>query len=167
MLADRIKALAPSPTLAIQAKAKAMRAQGIDVISFGAGGPDFDTPERIKEAGIRAIRKGHTKYTDASGIVELREAVCQKLKRDNGLDYEPADVLISVGAKHPLYNAVVALLNPGDEVLIPGPYWVSYPEQAKLVEGVPVAVPPGEAGGFQVDPGRLAPPRPPRPRAPA
>ncbi len=156
MLADRIKALAPSPTLAIQAKAKAMRAQGIDVISFGAGEPDFDTPERIKEAAIRAMRKGHTKYTEASGIVELREAVCRKLKRDNGLDYEPADVLISVGAKHTLYNAVVALLNPGDEVLIPAPYWVSYPEQVKLVDGVPVAVPTEEADGFQVDPGRLA-----------
>ena len=165
MLADRIKALAPSPTLAIQAKAKAMRAQGIDVISFGAGEPDFDTPERIKEAAIRAIRKGHTKYTDASGIVELREAVCRKLKRDNGLDYEPADVLISVGAKHTLYNAVVALLNPGDEVLIPGPYWVSYPEQVKLVAGVPVAVPTEEADGFQVDPGRLAAAVTPRTRA--
>jgi len=165
MLADRIKALAPSPTLAIQAKAKAMRAQGIDVISFGAGEPDFDTPERIKEAAIRAIRKGHTKYTDASGIVELREAVCQKLKRDNGLDYEPADVLISVGAKHTLYNAVVALLNPGDEVLIPAPYWVSYPEQVKLVDGVPVAVPTEEADGFQVDPGRLAAAVTPRTRA--
>ncbi|MEK7710142.1 MAG: aminotransferase class I/II-fold pyridoxal phosphate-dependent enzyme, partial [candidate division NC10 bacterium] len=90
MLADRIKALAPSPTLATQAKAKAMRAQGIDVISFGAGEPDFDTPERIQEAAIRSMRMGQTKYTDASGIVELREAVCRKLKRDNGLDYEPA-----------------------------------------------------------------------------
>ena len=165
MLADRIKALAPSPTLAIQAKAKAMRAQGIDVISFGAGEPDFDTPERIKEAAIRALRKGHTKYTEASGIVELREAVCRKLKRDNGLDYEPADVLISVGAKHALYNAVVALLNPGDEVLIPAPYWVSYPEQVKLVYGVPVAVPAEEAEGFQVDPDRLAAAVTPRTRA--
>ena len=165
MLADRIKALAPSPTLAIQAKAKAMRAQGIDVISFGAGEPDFDTPERVKEAAIRALRQGHTKYTDASGIVELREAVCRKLKRDNGLDYEPADVLISVGAKHTLYNAVVALLNPGDEVLIPAPYWVSYPEQVKLVAGVPVAVPTEEADGFQVDPGRLAAAVTPRTRA--
>jgi len=165
MLADRIKALAPSPTLAIQAKAKAMRAQGIDVISFGAGEPDFDTPERIKEAAIRAMRKGYTKYTEASGIVELREAVCRKLKRDNGLDYEPADVLISVGAKHTLYNAVVALLNPGDEVLIPAPYWVSYPEQVKLVDGVPVAVPAAEADGFQVDPDRLAAAVTPRTRA--
>ena len=165
MLADRIKALAPSPTLAIQAQAKAMRAQGIDVISFGAGEPDFDTPERIKEAAIRAMRKGHTKYTEASGIVELREAVCRTLKRDNGLDYEPADVLISVGAKHTLYNAAVALLNPGDEVLIPAPYWVSYPEQVKLVDGVPVAVPTEEAGGFQVDPDRLAAAVTPRTRA--
>jgi len=165
MLADRIKALAPSPTLAIQAKAKAMRAQGIDVISFGAGEPDFDTPERIKEAAIRALRKGHTKYTEAAGIVELREAVCGKLKRDNGLDYGPADVLISVGAKHTLYNAAVALLNPGDEVLIPAPYWVSYPEQVKLVDGVPVAVPTEEAQGFQVDPDRLAAAVTPRTRA--
>ena len=165
MLADRIKALAPSPTLAIQAKAKAMRAQGIDVISFGAGEPDFDTPERIKEAAIRAMRQGQTKYTDASGIVELREAVCRKLKRDNGLDYEPAEVLISCGAKHTLYNLAVALLNPGDEVLIPAPYWVSYPEQVKLVGGVPVAVPTEEAGGFQVDPERLRAALTPRTRA--
>jgi aspartate aminotransferase len=165
MLADRIKTLAPSPTLAIQAQAKAMRAQGIDVISFGAGEPDFDTPERIKEAAIRAMRQGHTKYTEASGIVELREAVCRKLRRDNGLDYEPADVLISVGAKHSLYNAAVALLNPGDEVLIPAPYWVSYPEQVKLVDGVPVAVPTAEADGFQVDPDRLAAAITPRTRA--
>ena len=127
MLADRINALAPSPTLAIQAQAKAMRAQGIDVISFGAGEPDFDTPERIKEAALRAMQKGQTKYTEASGIVELREAVCGKLKRDHGLEYGPADVLISCGAKHTLYNIAVALLNPGDEVLIPAPYWVSYP----------------------------------------
>ncbi len=165
MLADRIKALAPSPTLAIQAKAKAMRAQGIDVISFGAGEPDFDTPERIKEAAIRAVRRGQTKYTDASGILELREAVCGKLKRDNGLDYGPDEVLISCGAKHTLYNLAVALLNPGDEVLIPAPYWVSYPEQVKLVGGVPIVVPAEEARGFQVDPDRLAAALTPRTRA--
>ncbi len=165
MLADRIKALAPSPTLAIQAKAKAMRSQGIDVVSFGAGEPDFDTPERIKEAAVRAMRKGQTKYTEASGIVELREAVCRKLKRDNGLDYEPTDVLVSCGAKHTLYNLAVALLNPGDEVLIPAPYWVSYPEQVKLVGGMPVTVPTEEAGGFQVDPARLRAAITPRTRA--
>ena len=155
MLADRIKTLAPSPTLAIQVQTQAMRARGIDVISFSAGEPDFDTPERIKEAALRAIRMGRTKYTDPSGIVELREAVCQKLKRDNGLDYSPDEVLISCGAKHTLYNLAVALLNPGDEVLIPAPYWVSYPEQVKLVGGVPVPVGTEEAGGFQVDPARL------------
>jgi aspartate aminotransferase len=165
MLADRIKALAPSPTLAIQVQAQSMRARGIDVISFSAGEPDFDTPERIKEAALRAMQKGRTKYTDPAGIVELREAVCRKLRRDNGLEYEPADVLISCGAKHTLYNLAVALLNPGDEVLIPAPYWVSYPEQVKLVGGVPVAVPTEEADGFQVDPGRLGAALTPRTRA--
>lgn len=165
MLADRIKALAPSPTLAIQAKAQAMRAQGIAVVSFSAGEPDFDTPERIKEAAIRALRSGRTKYTDPAGILELREAVCRKLKRDNGLDYEPADVLISCGAKHTLYNLAVALLNPGDEVLIPAPYWVSYPEQVKLVGAIPVPVPTEETAGFQVDPARLSAAITPRTRA--
>src|SRR5262245_48230853 len=124
-----MKTLAPSSTLAVQAKAKALRAQGIDVISFGAGEPDFDTPPRIKEAAIQAMRRGQTKYTEVGGIPELRTAVCAKFARDNGLAYEPADVLVSVGAKHTLYNAAVALLDPGDEVLVPRPYWVSYPEQ--------------------------------------
>jgi aspartate aminotransferase len=165
MLADRIKALAPSATLAVQARAQSMRAQGMDIISFGTGEPDFDTPERIKEAAIRALRRGQTKYTEVVGILELREAVCRKLKRDNGLDYEPADVLISCGAKHTLYNLTVALLNPGDEVLIPAPYWVSYPEQVKLVGAVPVPVPTEEAHGFQVDPRRLSAAITPRTRA--
>src|SRR3989304_8220902 len=129
MLADRIKALAPSPPLAIQAKAKAMRAQGVDVVSFGAGEPDFDTPERIKEAAIRALRAGKTKYTDAAGIPELRAAACQALKRDQGLAYAPDEVILSVGAKHSLYNICAALFQAGDEVLIPSPYWVTYPEQ--------------------------------------
>ena len=155
MFADRLKTLAPSSTLAVQAKAKAMRAQGIDVISFGAGEPDFDTPERVKEAAVRALRAGQTKYTEVPGIPELRAAVCQKLHRDNGLDYEPAEVLVSCGAKHTLYNIFVALLNPGDEVLIPSPYWVSYPEQVRLLDGLPVAVPTDEERGFQVDLARL------------
>ena len=140
MLADRMKTLAPSPTLAMQAKARAMRAQGIDVISFGAGEPDFDTPARIKAAAIRALEQGQTKYTEVGGIPELRAAVCQKLKRDNGLDYTPDEVTVSCGAKHTLYNIVMALVNPGDEVLIPSPYWVSYPEQVRLLGGVPVPV---------------------------
>jgi len=155
VLAERMKTLAPSSTLAVQAKAKALKARGIDVISFGAGEPDFDTPERIKEAAILAMRRGQTKYTEVGGIQELRAAVCTKFRRDNGLDYEPADVLISVGAKHTLYNLAVALLDPGDEVLVPSPFWVSYPEQARLVGAVPVAVETQESTGFDLDPERL------------
>jgi aspartate aminotransferase len=152
MLADRMKTLAPSPTLAMQAKAKAMRAEGIDVISFGAGEPDFDTPARIKQAAMRAMESGQTKYTEVGGVPELRAAVCQKLKRDQGLDYTRDEVVVSCGAKHTLYNIVMALLNPGDEVLIPSPYWVSYPEQVRLLGGVPVAVDTAEATGFDLDP---------------
>jgi aspartate aminotransferase len=155
VLADRLKTLAPSSTLAVQAKAAELRRRGIDVVSFGAGEPDFDTPERIKDAAIQAMRRGQTKYTEVGGIPELRAAVCGKFKRDNGLDYEPADVLVSCGAKHTLFNMVVALLNPGDEVLVPSPYWVSYPEQARLVGAVPVAVLTQEATGFDLDPERL------------
>ncbi|RPH83519.1 MAG: aminotransferase class I/II-fold pyridoxal phosphate-dependent enzyme, partial [Candidatus Rokuibacteriota bacterium] len=137
MLADRLKTLAPSSTLAVQAKAKELRARGIDIISFGAGEPDFDTPRRIKDAAVEAMQRGQTKYTEVGGVPELRAAVCAKLKRDNGLDYEPADVLVSVGAKHTLFNLVMALINPGDEVLVPSPYWVSYPEQVRLLGVVP------------------------------
>jgi aspartate aminotransferase len=155
MLADRMKTLAASPTLAMQAKAKAMRAQGIDVISFGAGEPDFDTPARIKSAAIRAIETGQTKYTEVGGIPELRAAVCHKFKRDNGLDYAPDEVTVSCGAKHTLYNIVMALINPGDEVLIPSPYWVSYPEQVRLLGAVPVPVVTQEATGFDLDPAAL------------
>ncbi|HEY3064293.1 MAG TPA: pyridoxal phosphate-dependent aminotransferase [Methylomirabilota bacterium] len=155
MLADRLKTLAPSSTLAVQAKAKELRARGVNVISFGAGEPDFDTPSRIKEAAVAALQRGHTKYTEVPGVPELRAAVCAKLKRDNNLDYEPADVLVSCGAKHTLFNMVVALIDPGDEVLVPSPYWVSYPEQVKLVGGVPVPVATDEATGFDLDPARL------------
>ena len=156
MLADRLKTLAPSSTLAVQAKARELRARGIDVISFGAGEPDFDTPQRIKDAATRAMQRGQTKYTEVGGVPELRAAVCTKLKRDNGLDYEPADILVSVGAKHTLFNLVMALINPGDEVLVPSPYWVSYPEQVRLLGGVPVDVPTVEATGFDLDPAGLA-----------
>jgi aspartate aminotransferase len=155
MLADRLKTLAPSPTLAMQARAKAMRAEGIDVISFGAGEPDFDTPPRIKEAALRALEHGHTKYTEVGGVPELRAAVCHKLKRDHGLEYGPDEVLVSCGAKHTLYNIAMALVNPGDEVLIPSPYWVSYPEQVRLLGGVPIPVPTAEESGFDLDPAEL------------
>ena len=155
MLADRLKTLAPSSTLAVQAKARELRRRGVDVISFGAGEPDFDTPERIKQAAIQAMRRGQTKYTEVGGMPELRAAVCAKFKRDNGLAYEPADVLVSCGAKHTLFNLAVAMLNPGDEVLVPSPFWVSYPEQTRLVGAVPVAVPTSETTGFDLDPERL------------
>jgi aspartate aminotransferase len=151
MLSERARRLSPSPTLAIAARARAMRAQGIGVISFAAGEPDFDTPERIKAAAVRALAAGHTKYTDTAGIPELKAAICAKLKRDSALDYEPADVIVSVGAKHTLYNICAVLVGPGDEVLIPAPYWVSYTEQVRLCEGVPVLVPTDEGRGFQLD----------------
>ena len=151
MLAQRLKTLAPSATLAVQAKAKELRARGVDVISFGAGEPDFDTPHRIKEAAAAAMQCGHTKYTEVGGVSELRSAVCAKFKRDQGLDYEPADILVSCGAKHSLFNLMVAVLDPGDEVIVPSPFWVSYPEQVRLVGGVPVVVETVEASGFDLD----------------
>jgi aspartate aminotransferase len=155
VLAERMKNLAPSSTLAVQARARELRARGINVISFGAGEPDFDTPARIKDAAVLAMRGGHTKYTEVGGIGELREAVCAKLRRDNGLTYAPGEVLISCGAKHTLFNLAVALLDPGDELLVPSPFWVSYPEQVRLVGGVAVPVAMDEATGFDLDPDRL------------
>jgi len=155
VFADRLKSLAPSSTLAVQARARELRARGVDVISFGAGEPDFDTPARIKDAAVAAMRLGQTKYTEVGGIAELRAAVVAKLKRDNGLHYDPADVVISCGAKHTLFNIMVALLNPGDQLLVPSPYWVSYPEQARLLEAEPLAVPTDEATGFDLDSARL------------
>jgi len=165
MLSERARRLQPSATLAIAARARAMRAQGIDVVSFSAGEPDFDTPERVKAAAVRALAEGHTKYTDTAGIPELRSAICAKLKRDNGLDYEPADVIVSVGAKHTLYNIGAVLVDPGDEVLVPAPYWVSYTEQVRLCEGRPVPVPTDEARGFQLDVAALRAAVTPRTRA--
>jgi aspartate aminotransferase len=165
MLAERARRLQPSPTLAIAARARAMRAQGIDVLSFSAGEPDFDTPERVKAAAIRALAEGRTKYTDTAGIPELRAAICAKLKRDNDLDYEPAEVIVSVGAKHTLYNIGAVLFDPGDEVLVPAPYWVSYTEQVRLFDGRPVVVPTDEARGFQLDVAALRAALTPRTRA--
>ena len=140
-ISERARNAAPSPTMAITAKAKALQAQGVDVVSFGAGEPDFDTPDFIKEAAIAAINAGFTKYTPSSGTDELRDAIVAKLARENNLRYERKNVIVSVGAKHSLYNIFQALLDPGDEVLIPSPYWVSYPEQVKLADGVPVFIP--------------------------
>lgn len=136
MLSKRALQINPSPTLAITAKAKEMKKQGLDVISFGAGEPDFDTPEHIKLAAIQAIKDGFTKYTATSGIPELKKAICEKLERDNGLEYLPENILVSTGAKQCLYNLLQVLVNPGDEVMIPVPYWVSYEEMVKLAGGV-------------------------------
>lgn len=130
----------PSATLAISAKAAAMRKEGIDVISFGAGEPDFDTPQHIKQAAIEAINSGFTKYTPASGTPELKEAIAEKLKKENNLDYSPSQIIVSCGAKHSIYNALMAICDPGDEVIIISPYWVSYPEMVRLAGGVPVIV---------------------------
>ena len=140
-LSQRIQRLKPSATLAVDAKAKAMRAQGLDVINLSAGEPDFDTPDHIKEAAWRALKEGFTRYLPAAGLPELREAVCQRLKEDYGFDYAPEEVVITCGAKQAIYNLAQALLNPGDEVLILSPYWVSYPPIVELAGGIPVIVP--------------------------
>lgn len=154
-LARRAQGIDASPTLAMNARAKEMKKQGIDILSFTVGEPDFDTPEHIAEAGITAIREGFTRYTPAAGIPELKEAICAKLKRENGLDYEPADVVVSNGAKHAIYNALQALIDEGDEVIIPAPYWVSYTEMVKLNGGVPVVVPTRAEEGFKLTPSSL------------
>ncbi len=140
----------PSPTMAISARALEMKAAGEDVIGLSAGEPDFDTPENIRAAGIRAIEEGRTRYTAPDGIPELKQAVCAKFKRDNGLDYTPAQVSIASGGKQILYNALMATLNPGDEVVIPAPYWVSYPDMVTLAGGTPVIVEAGIETGFKL-----------------
>lgn len=148
-LSRKAQQIEPSITLAITAKAKKMKAEGIDVIGFGAGEPDFNTPEYIQEAAIKAIKDGHTKYTPASGIMELKEAIIEKFNKDNGLNYTASQIIISTGAKQCLANVFSATLNPGDEVIIPVPYWVSYPELVKLADGVPVFVETKEENGFK------------------
>ncbi|MEL7333442.1 MAG: pyridoxal phosphate-dependent aminotransferase [Cyanobacteria bacterium J06560_2] len=139
-LASRISRVTPSMTLAISAKAKAMKKDGLDVCSFSAGEPDFDTPKHICEAAKTAIDQGKTRYGPASGEPALKEAIAQKLTQDNSLSYEPSNIMVTNGGKHSLYNLMMALLNPGDEVIIPAPYWVSYPEMVELAEGTPVIV---------------------------
>jgi aspartate aminotransferase len=140
MLAERATILTPSLTLSIDSKAKAMKAEGIDVCGFGAGEPDFDTPEHIKAAAQAAIETGFTKYTPSSGIPELRQAISEKFKTENGLDYKPSQIIVSNGAKHSCYNAILATCQPGDEVIIPSPYWLSYPEMVRLAGADPVFV---------------------------
>src|SRR5512147_2968673 len=140
MLAERARRVKPSATLSMDAKAKAMKAQGVDVVNFGAGEPDFDTPEYVKEAAVRALRAGFTKYTPVGGIDELKDAIVATFRSDDGLDYTRDEVIVSCGAKHSLYNIAQALYDPGDEVIIPSPYWVSYPDQVLLNDAVPVII---------------------------
>ena len=151
-LAHRATILTPSLTLAIDSKAKAMKAEGIDVCSFGAGEPDCDTPEHIKAAAMASLDGGFTKYTPSSGIPELRQAISEKLKHDNGIDYKPSQIIVSNGAKHSCYNAVLAVCEPGDEVIIPAPYWLSYPEMVRLAGGEPVIVHTKEENNWKMTP---------------
>lgn len=139
-LSERARAIRPSLTFAVEAKAREMRARGIDVIGFGAGEPDFDTPEHIRRAGIDAINSGFTRYTPTAGIPELKEAIVAKFQRENGLEYKPSQIIVSCGAKHSLCNAFQALCGQGDEVIIPCPYWVSYPDQVRMSGATPVII---------------------------
>ena len=147
--------VSPSATLAVSALAKKMKAEGKDVIGFGAGEPDFATPDRISYAGVRAICDGKTRYTPAAGMIELRQAICDRVKADYGLEYEPTQAVVASGAKHTVYIALAALVDPGDEVIVPSPYWVSYYEMVRLFGGVPVVVDVSEEQGFQLAPEQL------------
>ncbi|MCK5424164.1 MAG: pyridoxal phosphate-dependent aminotransferase, partial [Emcibacter sp.] len=151
-IADSLNRVKPSPTIAVSTKAAELKAAGRDVIGLGAGEPDFDTPVNIKEVAIQAINDGKTKYTPADGTPELKKAICVKFKRDNGLDYAPNQITVNSGAKQTIYNAFVATLNPGDEVIIPTPYWVSYPDMAILAGGTPVFAEATMAENFKLQP---------------
>lgn len=153
--AKRLDVVEPSPTLAITARANALKAEGKDVVGFGAGEPDFDTPEHIKEAARVAMQKGLTKYTPVSGTVSLKDAVIEKFKRDNHLHYDRKNIIVGVGGKQVIYNFFMATLNPGDEVIIPAPYWVSYADIVRLAEGVPVIVQTSLSNNFQITPDQL------------
>jgi aspartate aminotransferase len=149
-LSSRATSLTPSLTLSVDSKAKAMKAEGIDVCSFGAGEPDFDTPEHIKAAAIASLEAGFTKYTPSSGIPELRQAIAEKFLTDNHLEYKPSQIIVSCGAKHSCYNAILATCQPGDEVIIPAPYWLSYPEMVRLAGAEPVFVSTSEENGWKI-----------------
>ena len=154
-IADRMSKVSASATLKLTAKAKEMKSQGLPVINFGAGEPDFDTPEPVKDEAVKWLKAGFTKYTPTSGIPELRQAVCRKFNEDQGLAYQPENVVISCGAKHSLYNLIQVLCNPGDEILIPSPYWVSYPEMVYLAGGKPVFIETTQKEGFRLTAERL------------
>jgi aspartate aminotransferase len=155
-LAERLSRIKPSPTIAVTQKARELKAAGRDVIGLGAGEPDFDTPDNIKEAAIAAIRRGETKYTAVDGTPELKAAIVAKFRRENDLDYKPEQITVGTGGKQVIFNALIATLDPGDEVIIPAPYWVSYPDMTLLAEGTPVVVPCSENNRFKLQPEDLA-----------
>ena len=155
ILADSLSRVKPSPTIAVTTKARELKAQGRDVIGLGAGEPDFDTPDNIKKAAIDAIERGETKYTAVDGIPELKQAVVDKFSRENGIDYKPEEISVACGGKHIIYNALLATINPGDEVIIPAPYWVSYPDIALLAGGKPVMIEAGAETNFKLSPEQL------------
>ena len=154
-LSETLSRVKPSPTIAVTVKAQELKAAGRDVIGLGAGEPDFATPRHIQDAGISAIMDGKTKYTAVDGIPELKQAICAKFKRDNSLDYEPSQVSVAGGGKQILYNALMATLNPGDEVIIPAPYWVSYPDMVLLAGGEPVVAQASLEQNFKLSPAQL------------
>ncbi|MBD3816565.1 MAG: pyridoxal phosphate-dependent aminotransferase, partial [Halothiobacillus sp.] len=155
IFSDRVRCVRPSPTLAVTVKAAELKAEGRDIISLGAGEPDFDTPEPIRAAAIDAINAGFTRYTAVEGILSLRQAIARRLREDQGLDYAPNEIIVSTGGKQSIYNLFQALLNPGDEVIIVAPYWVSYPDMVLLAGGEPVIVLAGQNQGFKVLPAQL------------
>jgi aspartate aminotransferase len=150
LTAERLNRISPSQTIAISTKARALKAAGRDIISLSAGEPDFDTPQNVKDAAIRAIESGETKYTDVAGTPRLRRAIADKFKRDSGIDYAPEEIIVSTGGKQVIFNAMVATLNVGDEVIIPSPCWVSYPDIVALADGTPVIIPCGQNTGFKL-----------------
>jgi len=155
-VSKRAQAVQPSATIAVTARAQQLKAEGVDVVSFGAGAPDFDTPDYIKTAAIEALNAGHTKYTAAPGIIELRTAIAEKLKAENGLNYTPDQVIVNIGGKHSVYESLQAVLDPGDEVILPNPYWVTYPEAIRLAGGVPKVIETDKANDYKITPTQLA-----------
>lgn len=154
-ISKRAQAVPPSATLAVSARAQELKAQGMDVIGFGAGAPDFDTPDYIKEAAVDALKAGKTKYTAAAGIIELRTAIAEKLAKENNLKYTPDQIIVNIGGKHSVYEAMQAILDPGDEIILPTPYWVTYPEAIKLADATPKIVQTEKDNGYKITPSQL------------
>jgi aspartate aminotransferase len=154
-ISQRAQDVPPSATIAVTSRAEELKAQGVDVVGFGAGAPDFDTPDYIKDAAVKALKEGKTKYTSAAGIVELRKAIAEKLKKENGLQYSPEQIVVNIGGKHSVYEAMQAVLDPGDEVILPAPYWVTYPEAIKLAGATAKIVKTGAGTGYKITPSQL------------